>query len=387
MVSLGKTKIFIHKKNVSKALDIILSNNLSYEGISFTDDGSAIIIVHSSLKKTFINLFDKNSIGIEKISEFGIGSYITIYKKRWSIIIGLFLMILCVHISSLFVWRIDISGNKTVDDKEILSILKDNGFSLGSYIPNIDFDVLHNKFLLESNNISWISVNMDGNVANVLVKECLEENYEREKTFSNVVAKSDGQITLITLFDGLKTVNIYDVVKKGDILISGIIDSSAEGVRYVHADGIVNAYVNKHISVKIPMKNKVKEYTGAFYTDKSINLFLKNVNILKKCGNSYDLYDKIDTSNDLYIFDSIKLPLSISSVKYFEYRYVDKSYSEREAKDIALIELRAKMDEYLKEAELISKKINYYCDYEFYYIECDLYCIENIAQVVEFEVE
>ena len=44
------------------------------------------------------------------------------------------------------------------------------------------------------------------------------------------------------------------------------------------------------------------------------------------------------------------------------------------------------MDSQLKDAELISKSINHYCDFEYYYIECELYCIENIAEIVEFEV-
>ena len=51
-----------------------------------------------------------------------------------------------------------------------------------------------------------------------------------------------------------------------------------------------------------------------------------------------------------------------------------------------MIKLREELDFALENAELLSKKINYYCDYEYYYVECDLYCIEDIAKVVEFQV-
>ena len=49
-------------------------------------------------------------------------------------------------------------------------------------------------------------------------------------------------------------------------------------------------------------------------------------------------------------------------------------------------QLKAEMDSALTNAELISKAVNHYCDFEYYYIECELYCIEDIAEHVEFEV-
>ena len=54
---------------------------------------------------------------------------------------------------------------------------------------------------------------------------------------------------------------------------------------------------------------------------------------------------------------------------------------------MAFSELRYKLDGALLNAELISKKINTYRDDADFYVECELYCIENIASVVEFKVE
>jgi similar to stage IV sporulation protein len=214
----------------------------------------------------------------------------------------------------------------------------------------------------------------------------LNENVQIKKSYSNVVAKSDGQIKLIRVFDGVKTVKLLDVVKKGDILISGIVDSQSEGVRYVHADGIINAYVNKHISVKIPMFDKIRTDSSVIHKDYYIKIFSKCINILKKGRNLEGQYDKIEKKNDVVLFGRIKLPISITQVKYLTYEYKDVIYSEKKAKELALVKLREELDLALCNAELLSKKINYYCDYEYYYIECDLYCIEDIAEVVEFQV-
>ena len=51
-----------------------------------------------------------------------------------------------------------------------------------------------------------------------------------------------------------------------------------------------------------------------------------------------------------------------------------------------MAELKIKMDSALSDAELISKRVNHYCDFEYYYVECELYCIEEIAELVEFKV-
>jgi len=175
-------------------------------------------------------------------------------------------------------------------------------------------------------------------------------------------------------------------VKKGDILISGVLDSKSQGVRYIHAEGEVQAYVKKNINIKIPLIQSTKSYTGRTTCDKSIEIFSKNINILKNSRNLYNNYDTIETSEKLTVFGVLKLPVKIKKTIYSEYTYTDIKYSVNEAKDIAMSELRYKMEEALSETELISKKTNHFYDAENYYIECELYCCENIAEIVKFKV-
>ena len=43
------------------------------------------------------------------------------------------------------------------------------------------------------------------------------------------------------------------------------------------------------------------------------------------------------------------------------------------------------MDEELEDAELISKSVKTSFDDEYFYVECNLFCLEDIADVVEFQ--
>lgn len=384
----GKIKITVSSTQKNQAMNVILINSLSYKSANIMSDGTLEIIILTSWLDRFKSSFENNAIEAEYGIPYGILASVEKYRKRWGVLAGLFILVLSVFISSKFVWRIEIFGNSTVSDEEIISSLEKVGCRLGTFIPRINYDKLHNEFLLECGDISWISVNIDGNVAHVMVRERLyEENKDNKKTYTNVVAKYDGQIALVQLYEGKKIISIGDVVKKGDILISGVIDSQSQGVRYVHADGEIKAYVNKEILIKIPFNTSEKVYTGVVHKNKSIKIFSKIINFFTKNKNYDDFCDRIDTRRKVTIFGNIELPIEILQEKYYEYKYVDKTYTIDEIVDVAFAELRYRMDKELKNAELISKNISTSYDSEYFYISCNLYCLEDIATLVEFQVD
>ena len=382
----GRFTLRILKESSFAALDVVIKNNLTYEKIKYLPNGDISLLVHSSLKDQYINVFSQNEIECVFGQDKGLSVCISKYSKRWGAFLGLFILLISVYFSSKIVWKINVEGNSKISDDEIVNLLEECGFKLGTYIPSVNFDTLHNQFLMNSDNISWISINLDGNTANVKVKEIMKDSISQKKTYANVVSKFDGQIQFISVHEGIKTVKIGDVVKKGDILISGVLDSKSEGVRFVRADGIVKAYVKKNIYIKLPMKETVKHYTGVLYRDINIKFFSKNINIFKKYRNQTILYDKIETSEKMKLFGIFELPVEITKSSYLEYEYSEVEYTKLQAKDLANIRLKEQMDSELQDSILISKNINHYCDFEYYYIDCELYCLEDIASVVEFEV-
>ena len=85
------------------------------------------------------------------------------------------------------------------------------------------------------------------------------------------------------------------------------------------------------------------------------------------------------------MFNSIKLPIYIVTVKHYEYEHVKKDYTKEQAVDLAFTELRKEMDKALSSAELISKSIETSYDDKYFYIDCKLHCIEDIGSTVECE--
>ena len=55
--------------------------------------------------------------------------------------------------------------------------------------------------------------------------------------------------------------------------------------------------------------------------------------------------------------------------------------------DLAFAELNEKMSKELENAQIVSKSVKTYYQNDTFILECDLYCVEDIAKEVEFFVE
>jgi len=379
-------KITVEKKYKISALNLINTSNLTFKKLFLNEKEDLILIISFFKLNAYKELFQKNQIDATFDTQKGVFGIFYDNKHRLGVAIGILFLILSLSISSKYVWRIEIEGNNTTTDQEILAGLEKVGFSLGSYIPKINYDDLHNKFLMNVDSISWISVNIKGNVATVLVREKLAENAKDDFKYTNIVANSDGHIALISVIDGKKHISIGDVVKKGDLLISGIINSQSQGVRYVNAQGSVFAYVNREIYIEIPYKTTKKVYTKDVYYEKTPIFFSKVIKLYKNNNKNDRLYDIIEKTEYLYLFDSIKLPIRFLTKEYREYTYSDIIYSKDDATSIAYKELEQKIQDIKKISEIITQDVQISYDESGAYLTCKLYCLEDIASPLELYV-
>lgn len=366
----------------TKILDLMIKNNLTYISLAEKEKFIEIIIFEKNFD-TYRRIFEQRNIEYEEVKiKKSFAPYL-----RFSLIVGALFLILSVYLSTKFVWSIQIEGNETTGDEEILTQLEELGLSTGSYIPNIACELVQNSFLKNSSSISWMSINFNGSIATIKVKEKKKEDILEKVEYSNIVAKSDGQIISLIVMDGKKMINLNDVVKKGDLLISGVVESQAEGVRYVDSNGIIKAYVQKTIDIKIPLKQIETVKTGEAFTEKSLKIFNNIIFFSRKYGNQYTKCDRIELRNSICFFGLGNLPFEQITTKHYELEEREIIYTKAQAVDLAFAQLRTKLDLTLENAELVSKSIKTHFDGEAVYVTCYLVCIEDICEKVEFKVD
>ncbi len=308
------------------------------------------------------------------------------YRKRWGVFVGLIFAAIIMFASTKVIWTFNVSGNKDVPDEVIIDTLNELGCTYGTWVSQIDFDILCNDFLIKCPDVAWISVNMDGTHANVEVRETLRGKAQ-ESEYNNVVAARDGQIIQITAYGGKKQVAIGDVVRKGDLLISAI-GTFGEGRNKIEgADGLVLAETTVEFVVEIPYKTEMKISTGNSNSINKLKIFDFPINLFVNSGIPYEKYDKIIENNQVELFGVVKLPLWLETETSSEY-YTEMTYlTEEEAKLRALSEYRMRLHELSATCEILNLTTRHESSEDFYRIYCQVFCICDIAEPAPITVK
>ena len=339
-------------------------------------------------RKRLTECLAERNIPFEKGQIKGLPRIIYSYRKRVGIPIGALIIVLMVWMSTRVIWCVNVEGNSTVPDSEIIGLLEKLGCGVGDTYGDIDFDVLHNRFLMESENISWIAVNMNGTHANVEVREIKNGYTENEdEGFYNLVATEDGTVERIAATEGKPVVEIGDTVRKGELLVSGAITYKEIYNRYESAAGSVYARVKRDFSVFVPYKGEKKEYTGEITEKKSVRFFKININLFVNSSNPYEFCDTITMYKQVYLFDTVALPLYVKTVEYREYVTVDESITEDVAKKRAGSLYRQELERVMGDASLLSKKVTGEAGEDGYTVRCSLTLLADIAKKAPLVLE
>lgn len=284
----------------------------------------------------------------------GIGQLLSRYRRRIGIPIGLFAFCVMLFLSGKFVWRVDVSGAENVPKEEIIAKLEEIGCSVGSYIPDLDGYRLSKMYLSCDPRISWIAVNVVGNVVHVSVRETVSPPpKEALPQAANLVAREDGVIVSYALTQGQSVMQIGNAVQKGDLLVSGLCENKVGSYTLTCANGKVYARVLRTLSVEIPCEVQKTVRTGVKKTEKMIKIFGKTIKFSKTSRNSEAKYDTIRSRKELTLFSRIVLPITYETITYYETETITEIRSQAQTQAIAKEELDARFSALQTEAKEI----------------------------------
>ena len=232
------------------------------------------------------------------------------YRKRSGIFVGAVLFFTVIQLMSGYVWIIDVEGNQKISREKILSACHSIGLDIGirndSFYPKLKREEL----MLCLDGVAWSSLNVEGSRLTVNVTEIKES--DREKTYSNLKANSDGIIEKMDIISGTSVVSVGQAVKKGDLLVSGIIET-ADVTRFVNSRGKVYAKTIEEISLNENYSQKHLIPIGKVKTKTVIEAF--GLKIPLYLGAEKGLFESEKNEKNLKLFSS-NLPLKIHTKKY-----------------------------------------------------------------------
>lgn len=305
------------------------------------------------------------------------------YKKRRLAIVGVVAFFVILAYLSTHIMGIDIIGNQRLGTFEIEQGLKEFGVYRGVLAKSIDRKLVQNKMMTKFDDIAWIGVNIKGSKAYVEVKERLDTKRAVDKDIPcNLVASRDGQISGLEVISGQTMVKMNDMVEKGDLLVSGAMDSGVVGIRYAHADGAVLARTIYKKSKKYPLEFVEKNYTGNTKKRYSIALFGKEFKLFLSDRLPFEYSDKKEEKKNYYVVSDKVFPICISKTLHSEYIPQKKRRSEEEAANLGKTELAHELENEIgNKAKVESRNFSYkVIDKNTVEVTAEFVCTEDIAQ-------
>lgn len=309
------------------------------------------------------------------------------YRRRKTFFVGAFLFILLLYIMTSFIWSIEITGNKELETSYMENILASHGIKPGALKYGIDTKKAVSDMMLDIEKLSWVSIDIKGTKVKVQMRErILKPDMVPEGIPCNIVASKDGLIKQILVTNGMEAVKVDETVIKGQTLIKGNIPIKNEKDKYrlVHATGIVKArtWYEEEIPVERQKVEKVK--TGREYTDYSLVLFTKRLDMFHK-KDIYENYDMEDVSKKLSIGNDLVFPFELIMKRYTETKLVSEEVSEVDARKSAEEAVLKKiMDQKPENAEIVKSDTRYVDDeVEGLKVIVTVECIEDIGVAQE----
>ncbi|QAT42703.1 sporulation protein YqfD [Aminipila luticellarii] len=311
-----------------------------------------------SLKK-----LGKNRYRMSILSEGGYLPLLSVVLNNKARICGVLLFIFIVYFQTLFISEIRIDGYEMFTERQIRECLKEGGMFEGCK-KSMDIEKLKLFLYDKLDHVAFVGINVKGCLAEVKIVEGTINLKKVDKSAPcDIVADKEGYIDKITPIEGIRALDTGDYVKKGDIIIAGIIPihstaygqpESSETERYVHAEGTVTARIPYRFVYNQNACEILKKPTG-----KSFYSF--DVKLGEKTFCTADLYNpfEVSTVENIKNFQGIRpFPFSFSVSKVNEMELQSRKRSQKEIEKEVNKLVRQEIKEKLpKNTQILNKSL------------------------------
>lgn len=373
----------------TRLLDRCAAGNIDFWGVVPEDDYTLVFRIRLKHADEIPDLAEKSNCEAKIMEKRGGPVEAKKLKKRYALWVLPVLFVALLIASYFFIWKIEITGNETVSDTEILNALEDSGVYIGSYWPKFTSDNIRSKVLVEIPELKWISVSVFGSRAVIEVRERTDipELFDEDEAVK-IVADESGIIESMGVLRGFPLFKKGQAALINETLISGAVPSSFRDTEIVHAEGSVIAHTWYELSAIMPLNYEEKVYTGEKKSRFALIMGNDRINFYSKSRILDVDCDNIVSKHRLGIKGLFELPITLVKETSKAYEKQSADYPE----DAAKARLEALLNDELtrkigKDGEIISS------DYTFSVVDgfavgtIRSECKQNIAVEKEMSAE
>lgn len=184
-----------------------------------------------------------------------------ILRKEWIVYVGLLILFVIPFFFSQWIWQVSIE-NATPEQTEELSETLSDMHLAGPFMKKDKPDdaLIRQMILSKHRDLSWVHIHRSGSkmIFEPLVAPIIENEVINDSVRGNLIAKKSGIITHFNLTKGERVVEENEAVKKGQLLVTGILKRGEKDIIY-GAEGEV--YANYWIESDFSLPKKITYHT------------------------------------------------------------------------------------------------------------------------------
>lgn len=283
--------------------------------------------------------------------------------RDWTFLAGMILFFVLLKVLSMFIWQVNYEGQQEYTKESINREVVRMGVSPGMLKKKLDCDQIERNLRETYENISWVSAEENGCVLNIKIKEgsVRRQTKKQEEAAYHLVAPCDGVILGIVTQEGTPQVKKGDSVKKGDVLIRGVVEVTDDGDAVVRRHG-VRASGEIQLQGSLSYEDRIKlRHIEKTKTGKNIHVYVMEgnghrisfKNPLKwfdKSGN-YDIINYVCVDRDII---PVGLHYRITRRTYIHYTKKTDVYGEKEAEALLKRRFASQLAEYVEKGYEVS---------------------------------
>lgn len=318
----------------------------------------------------------KSGVRVRLVKKQGLPFWVLRHRRRYGIALGAAFFLFSLWFFPQFVWEIRISGNQSIPSGEIYGALEEIGVHRGMRLKDLDYDNLRQALILRLPSLSWCSLNMDGSVVELEVRERVFAP-PTEETPCNLVAGCDGYIVQSKVYAGTPLVKAGDAVVKGDLLVSGVVEYGNGKTAFKAARGEILAQTEHEITVFEPFSVTEERRTGVCKTRRVLTLFHWKIPLY--LGSVTGSYQQRTTVTEPEFFGH-RLPLGIIRSDFFETEQRQRVDSPQEAEALARKRIQKERETLSRKAQLQKTEESVTVLKDGVRITQKIFCLEDLAE-------
>jgi similar to stage IV sporulation protein len=261
-------------------------------------------------------------------------------RRRPGFAAGLLFFVLALYLAGSLIWEVRVRFPEPVRynrEETVLAEARALGLRPGAWRAAVDTQHLAHQLARRLPQAAYVGVRLEGVRATIEVVERVLPPSSAEA--AHIVAAKAGLVEEVLVVCGEPRVRPGDVVRPGQVLISGIIRTPSGG-SVVRAEGRVQARVWYRVRAAVPLVETREVATGRVSVSYRLGLAGREVRLWGPQAPPYPLCRVEKAGTGPVALGNYRLPFSLSRVSYHELRREETYRTAREAEELARSEAR-----------------------------------------------